>query len=30
MSDQKFEEGMNIRRSVLGDAHADRPKAQQN
>ena len=27
MSDQKFEEGMKIRRSVLGDAHVDRAEA---
>jgi 4-carboxymuconolactone decarboxylase len=27
MSDAKFEEGMQIRRSVLGDAHVDRAEA---
>ena len=27
MSDQKFEEGMKIRRLVLGDAHVDRAEA---
>ena len=27
MSDEKFEQGMKIRRSVVGDAHVDRAEA---